>query len=128
MSINVFVLFLRMKSRAISMPVRKSEYTASSVKKVSEPVAEKPRKFADVVKEIRKLREKGKTVPQIAEELTMSYTVVKLIKLCCAPTKWWRVLKRCLSGKSRCASLTAEHEKAPLRGLVSSASTRASQE
>jgi hypothetical protein len=81
MSINVFVLFLRMKSRAISMPVRKSEYTASSVKKVSEPVAEKPRKFADVVKEIRKLREKGKTVPQIAEELMMSYTVVNQVVL-----------------------------------------------
>jgi hypothetical protein len=70
-----------MKSRAISMPVRKSEYTASSVKKVSEPVAEKPRKFADVVKEIRKLREKGQTVPQIAEQLMMSYTVVNQVVL-----------------------------------------------
>ena len=63
------------------MPVRKSEYTASSVKKVSEPVGEKPRKFADVVKEIRTLREKGKTVPQIAEELMMSYTVVNQVVL-----------------------------------------------
>ena len=63
------------------MPVRKSEYTASSVKKVSEPVAEKPRKFADVVKEIRKLREKGQTVPQIANDLKVSYTVVNQLVL-----------------------------------------------
>jgi orotate phosphoribosyltransferase-like protein len=34
-----------------------------------------------VVKEIRKLREKGKTVPQIAEELMMSYTVVNQVVL-----------------------------------------------
>jgi hypothetical protein len=42
---------------------------------------EKSRKFADVVKEIRKLREKGQTVPQIAEQLMMSYTVVNQVVL-----------------------------------------------
>ena len=56
------------------MPVRKSESSGTSVKKVEQPKVEKPRKFAAVVKEIKKLRESGKTVPEIAIELKVSYT------------------------------------------------------
>ena len=70
-----------MKSRTKSMPVRKSEFSGTSVKKVEEPKAEKPRKFADVVKEIQKLRKKGKTVPEIASELKVSYVVVNQVVL-----------------------------------------------
>ena len=63
------------------MPIRKSESMASSVKKAEEPKAEKPRKFADVVKEIQKLREQGKTVPEIAIQLKVSYTIVNQMVL-----------------------------------------------
>ena len=63
------------------MPVRKSESLGTSVKKVEEPKAEKPRKFADVVKEIQKLREAGKTVPEIAIQLKVSYTIVNQMVL-----------------------------------------------
>lgn len=63
------------------MPVRKSESLGSSVKKVEQPKAEKPRKFADVVKEIQKLREAGKTVPEIAIQLKVSYTIVNQMVL-----------------------------------------------
>ena len=70
-----------MKSRTISMPVRKSESAGCSVKKVEEPKAEKPRKFADVVKEIQKLRGEGKTVPEIAIQLKVSYTIANQVVL-----------------------------------------------
>lgn len=63
------------------MPIRKSEISGTSVKKVEEPKAEKPRKFADVVKEIQKLREKGKTVPEIADELKVSYVLANQVVL-----------------------------------------------
>lgn len=63
------------------MPVRKSESLGTSVKKVEQPKAEKPRKFADVVKEIQKLREAGKTVPEIAIQLKVSYTIVNQMVL-----------------------------------------------
>lgn len=58
------------------MAVRKSEPMGSSVRKVQEPKTEKPRKFADVAKQIQKLREAGKNVPEIASELKISYTIV----------------------------------------------------
>ena len=68
------------------MPVRKSESSGTSVKKVEQPKVEKPkvekpRKFAAVVKEIKKLRESGKTVPEIAIELKVSYTIVNQLVL-----------------------------------------------
>lgn len=70
-----------MKSRTKSMPVRKSEVSGTSLKKVEEPKAEKPRKFADVVKEVKKMRDGGKTVPVIAAELKLSYTIVNQLVL-----------------------------------------------
>lgn len=81
MSINLFVLSLVMKSRTKSMPVRKSEFSGTSVKKVEEPKAEKPRKFADVVKEIQKLRKQGKPVPEIADQLKISYVLANQVVL-----------------------------------------------
>lgn len=63
------------------MPVRKSEFSGTSLKKVEEPKAEKPRKFADVVKEVKKMRDGGKTVPVIAAELKLSYTIVNQLVL-----------------------------------------------
>lgn len=63
------------------MPVRKSESVASSVKKTVEPAVEKPRKLADVAKQVRKMREDGKTVPEIAIELKVSYVVVNQLVL-----------------------------------------------
>ena len=70
-----------MKRRTKSMPVRKSEFSGTSVRKTETPKAEKPRRFADVVKEIQKLRGKGKTVPDIAKELTLSYVIVNQVVL-----------------------------------------------
>lgn len=63
------------------MPVRKSESVAPSVKKTVEPAVEKPRKLADVAKQVRKMREDGKTVPEIAIELKVSYVVVNQLVL-----------------------------------------------
>jgi len=63
------------------MPVRKSESSGTSVRKTEAPKAEKPRKFADVVKEIQKLRKRGKTVPEIASELKISYVVTNQVVL-----------------------------------------------
>jgi orotate phosphoribosyltransferase-like protein len=42
---------------------------------------EKPRKLADVAKQVRKMREDGKTVPEIAIELKVSYVVVNQLVL-----------------------------------------------
>jgi len=63
------------------MPVRKSESSGTSVRKTEALKAEKPRKFADVVKEIQKLRKRGKTVPEIASELKISYVVTNQVVL-----------------------------------------------
>ena len=63
------------------MPVRKSESLGTSVRKIEEPKAEKPRKFADVVKEIQKLRKEGKTVPEIAIQLKVSYVIANQVLL-----------------------------------------------
>lgn len=72
-----------MKSLIVSMPVRKTESTATSVRvqKVSAPAADKPRKFSEVVKQVQKMREAGKTVPEIATEMKMSYTIVNQLVL-----------------------------------------------
>jgi hypothetical protein len=40
-----------------------------------------PRKLADVAKEVRKLRDEGIPVPQIADKLDMSYQVVNQLVL-----------------------------------------------
>ena len=70
------------------MPARKSDSGACSlksgacnIKKAEVPDASKPRKLADVAKEVRKLREAGKTVPDIANELKVNYTVVNQLVL-----------------------------------------------
>ncbi len=67
--------------RTISMPVRKSESAACSVKKTDVPAVEKPRKLADVAKQVQKMRADGKTVPEISTELKVSYTVVNQLVL-----------------------------------------------
>ena len=41
----------------------------------------KPRKWADVAKEVRVLREKGATVPEICEQLQVSYVLVNQLIL-----------------------------------------------
>ena len=49
-----------------------------------EPVKQdpsKPRKWADVAKEVRALREKGATVPEICEQLQVSYVLVNQLIL-----------------------------------------------
>ena len=78
-------LFFRMNSRTNSMPVQKSDSDACSVKKpastacgIKKPAAkkEKPRKWADVSKEVVALRAKGLSVPAIAQELKISYALV----------------------------------------------------
>lgn len=63
------------------MPVRKSESAACSVKKSVEPAVEKPRKLADVAKQVQKMRESGNTVPEICTELKVSYVVVNQLVL-----------------------------------------------
>ena len=72
-----------MKMRTSYMPARKSESVATSVRvqKVETPAVDKPRKFSEVVKQVQKMREEGKTVPEIATELKMSYTVVNQLVL-----------------------------------------------
>ena len=77
-----------MKSRTNSMPARKSDSGACSLKseacglKKPEPVeVKKPRELAVVAQEVRKLREAGKGVPAIAAELEVSYAVVNQLVL-----------------------------------------------
>jgi hypothetical protein len=41
----------------------------------------KPRKWADVAKEVQALREKGATVPEICEQLQVSYVLVNQLIL-----------------------------------------------
>lgn len=72
-----------MNSRTNSMPARKSASDACSVKKpsttacgIKKPAADKPRKWADVSKEIVKMRCDGMTVPEIASELKLNYALV----------------------------------------------------
>jgi len=65
------------------MPARKTESVESSVKaeKMDAPVVKKPRKFSEVVKEVKKMREAGKTVPQISTEMKVSYAIVNQLVL-----------------------------------------------
>jgi hypothetical protein len=48
---------------------------------VQAPDPKKPRKWADVVKEIRAMREKGANVPEICEQLQVSYVLVNQLIL-----------------------------------------------
>lgn len=54
-----------------------------SVEKVEAKVVDpkQPRKWADVAKEVRALREKGATVPEICEQLQVSYVLVNQLIL-----------------------------------------------
>ena len=63
------------------MPVRKSLTVEASVEPVATNDASKPRKWADVAKEIQKLRETGATVPEICEQLQVSYVLVNQLVL-----------------------------------------------
>jgi len=63
------------------MVVRKSDSDACSVKKVAKKEVEKPRKLSDVAKEVKKMRSEGKTVPEIASELKVSYVIVNQLVL-----------------------------------------------
>lgn len=54
-------------------PVRKKATAAKSVD------AAAPRKWEDVVPEIQKLKEAGVTVPEIAEQLQLSYVLVNQV-------------------------------------------------
>lgn len=57
-------------------PVRKK---AAAAPKTSDATA--PRKWEDVVPEIQKLKEAGVTVPEIAEQLQLSYVLVNQVML-----------------------------------------------
>ena len=81
MSKKVFVLSLIMKSRTRFMVVRKSDSGACSVKSVTKKEGVKPRKLSDVVKEGKKMRSQGKTVPEIASELKVSFVIVNQLVL-----------------------------------------------
>lgn len=48
---------------------------------VQTPDLKKPRKWADVAKEIQALREKGANVPEICEQLQVSYVLVNQLIL-----------------------------------------------
>jgi len=48
---------------------------------VQAPDPKKPRKWADVAQEIRKMREKGANVPEICEKLSVSYVLVNQLIL-----------------------------------------------
>ena len=68
------------------MTPRRSSGVEASVEPVT-PVAQekvdtsKPRKWADVAKEIQGLREKGANVPEICEKLQVSYVLVNQLVL-----------------------------------------------
>jgi hypothetical protein len=57
-------------------PRRASAEPSVDALDVQTPDPKKPRKWADVTKEIRALREKGATVPDICEQLQVSYVLV----------------------------------------------------
>jgi hypothetical protein len=63
------------------MPVRKSLTVEASVEPATKNDASKPRKWADVAKEVQKLRETGVTVPEICEQLQVSYVLVNQLVL-----------------------------------------------
>ena len=55
-------------------PVRRK-----STAKAAEPAAAGPRKWEDVVAQIKAMREDGVTAPQIAERLDISYVLVNQV-------------------------------------------------
>jgi hypothetical protein len=62
-------------------PRRASAEPSVDVLDVQAPDPKKPRKWADVAKEVRALREKGATVPEICEQLQVSYVLVNQLIL-----------------------------------------------
>lgn len=57
-----------------------TEFSVEKVE-VKAPDPKQPRKWADVAKEVRALREKGATVPEICEQLQVSYVLVNQLIL-----------------------------------------------
>ena len=62
-------------------PRRASAEPSVDALDVQTPDPKKPRKWADVAKEVRALREKGATVPEICEQLQVSYVLVNQLIL-----------------------------------------------
>lgn len=62
-------------------PRRASAETSVDALDVQTPDPKKPRKWADVAKEVRALREKGATVPEICDQLQVSYVLVNQLIL-----------------------------------------------
>ena len=62
-------------------PRRASAEPSVDVLDVQTPDPKKPRKWADVAKEVRALREKGATVPEISQQLEVSYVLVNQLIL-----------------------------------------------
>ena len=62
-------------------PRRASVETSVDALDVQTPDPKKPRKWADVAKEIQALREKGANVPEICEQLQVSYVLVNQLIL-----------------------------------------------
>jgi hypothetical protein len=68
------------------MTPRRTSAVEASVEPVTQVAQEKidaskPRKWADVAKEVRALREKGANVPEICEKLQVSYVLVNQLIL-----------------------------------------------
>ena len=68
------------------MTPRRTSAVEASVEPVTQVAQEKvdtskPRKWADVAKEIKALREKGANVPEICEKLQVSYVLVNQLIL-----------------------------------------------
>jgi len=62
-------------------PRRASVETSVDALDVQTPDPKKPRKWADVAKEIQAMREKGANVPEICEKLSVSYVLVNQLIL-----------------------------------------------
>jgi len=62
-------------------PRRVSSESSVETPVVKAPDPTQPRKWADVAREVRALREKGATVPEICEQLQVSYVLVNQLIL-----------------------------------------------
>ena len=62
-------------------PRRASAEPSVETLEVKAPDPKKPRKWADVAKEIQAMREKGANVPEICEKLSVSYVLVNQLIL-----------------------------------------------
>jgi len=62
-------------------PRRASAEPSVETLEVKAPDPNKPRKWADVAKEIQAMREKGANVPEICEKLSVSYVLVNQLIL-----------------------------------------------